>query len=142
VVVANVDPVCWSIWLEWMTFWAGSGTDFEENGEANAADGHSLDVAGREKIGIILWGILFPGFEVRVMRTLPSRMLLGREFILRHNMELDLGVSLEVSRWRPNMVELGSTEAYGINSERWARGGASRKFMSLLRRWAKTTSEM
>jgi hypothetical protein len=91
VVVASVDPVCWSIWLEWMTFWAGSGTDFEEGGEAKVADGHSLDVAGREKIGIILWRILFPGFEVRVMRTLPSRILLGREFILRHNMELDLG---------------------------------------------------
>jgi hypothetical protein len=91
VVVANVDPVCWSIWLEWTTFWAESGTDFEEGGEANAADGHSLDVAGREKVGIILWGILFPGFEVWVMRTLPSRMLLGRDFILRHNMELDLG---------------------------------------------------
>jgi hypothetical protein len=74
-----------------MTFWAGSGTDFEEGGEANAADGHSLDVAGRKKIGIILWGILFRGFEVRVMRTLPSRMLLGHEFILRHNMELDFG---------------------------------------------------
>jgi hypothetical protein len=91
VVVSNVDPVCWSIWLEWLTFWAGSGTDYEEGGEANAADGHSLDVAGREKIDIILWEILFPGFEVRVMRTLPSRILLGREFILRHNMELYLG---------------------------------------------------
>jgi hypothetical protein len=84
VVVANVDPDCWSIWLEWMTFWAGSGTDFEEGGEANAADGHSLEVAGRENIGIKLWGILFPRFEVRVMRALPSRMLLGREFIHRH----------------------------------------------------------
>jgi hypothetical protein len=29
-----------------------------------------------------------------VMRTLPSRMLLGREFMLRHNMELDLGRGL------------------------------------------------
>jgi hypothetical protein len=57
-----------------MTFWAGSGTDFEEGREANAADGHSLDVAGREMIDIMLWGILFPGYEVRVMRTLPSRM--------------------------------------------------------------------
>jgi hypothetical protein len=28
------------------------------------------------------------------MRTLPSRMLLGREFMLRHNMELDLGRGL------------------------------------------------
>jgi hypothetical protein len=69
--------------------------DFEEGGESNAADGHSLDVAGREKNCIIMWGILFPGFEVRVMRKLPSRMLLGREFILRHNMELDLARVLE-----------------------------------------------
>jgi hypothetical protein len=28
------------------------------------------------------------------MRTLPSQMFLGREFILRHNMELDLGRGL------------------------------------------------
>jgi hypothetical protein len=93
-VVANVDPVCWSIWLDWKTFWAGGGTDFEEGGEANAADGHSLDVAGRGNIDIVLWGRLFPGYLVRVKRTLPSRMLLGREFMLRHNMELDLGRGL------------------------------------------------
>jgi hypothetical protein len=95
VVAANVDPAaCWSIWLEWMTFWAGRGTDFEEGGEANAADGHSLDIAGRETIDIMFRGILFPGYEIRVMPTLPSRMLLGREFMRRHNMELDLGRGL------------------------------------------------
>jgi hypothetical protein len=95
VVAANVDTACWSIWLDWTTFWAaGGGTDFEEGGEANAADGHSLDVTGRGKIDIMLWGRLFPGYDVRVMRTLPSRMLLLREFMLRHNMELDCGRGL------------------------------------------------
>jgi hypothetical protein len=63
-------------------------------GEANAADGHSLDVAGRERIDIMLWGRLFPEYKVRVMRKIPSRMLLGREFMIRHNMELDLGRGL------------------------------------------------
>jgi hypothetical protein len=56
-------------------------------------------------------------------------MLLGREFMLRHNMELDLGRGLGISRLRPNMVELVSTEAYGIGSERWHEGehrGSSR----------------
>jgi hypothetical protein len=60
----------------------------------NAADGHSLDVAGCGKIDIMLWGRLFPGYHVRVMRTLPSRMPLGREFMLRYNMKLDLGRGL------------------------------------------------
>jgi hypothetical protein len=45
VVAANVDTACWSIWLDWHTFLASDGTDFEEDREANAADGHSLDVA-------------------------------------------------------------------------------------------------
>jgi hypothetical protein len=40
VVAANVDTACSSIWLDWKTFLAGGGTDFEEGGEANAADGH------------------------------------------------------------------------------------------------------
>jgi hypothetical protein len=74
---------------------AGNGTDSEEGGEASAADGHSLDLAGRGKTGIMLWGRLFPGYQVRVMRTLPSRMLLGREFMLRHDMELNLGRGLD-----------------------------------------------
>jgi hypothetical protein len=61
VVAANFDTACGSIWLDWKTFLAGGGTDFEEGGEANAADGHSLDVAGRGKIDIMLWGRFFPG---------------------------------------------------------------------------------
>jgi hypothetical protein len=54
------------------------------------ADGGSLDVAGRGRIDIMLWGRLFPQYEVRVMKTLTSRMLLGRGFMLRYGMELDL----------------------------------------------------
>jgi hypothetical protein len=69
---------------------AGGGTDFEKGGEANAADGNSLDVAERGRIDIMLWGRLFPECQVRVMRTLPSRMLLGHVLMLCHNMELDL----------------------------------------------------
>jgi hypothetical protein len=61
VVAASIDTACWSIWLDWMTFWAGSGTEFDEGGEeANAAGSHSLDVAGRGKIYIMLWGRLLP----------------------------------------------------------------------------------
>jgi hypothetical protein len=55
VVATNVDTACWSIWLDWKTFLAGGGTDFDEGGEANAANGHSLDVAGRGRIGIMFW---------------------------------------------------------------------------------------
>jgi hypothetical protein len=91
-VAAQVDTACWSIWLDWKAFLAGGGTDFEGGGEVNAADGHSLDVAGRGRIDIMLWGRFFSGYQVRVMRTLSSRMILGREFMLRHNIELNLGV--------------------------------------------------
>jgi hypothetical protein len=93
-VAANVDTASWSIWLDWKTFLAGGGTNFEEGGEANAADSHSLDVAGRGRIDIMLWGRLFPEYQVRVMRTLPSPIFLGREFMLHHNMELYLGRGL------------------------------------------------
>jgi hypothetical protein len=70
VVAANVDTACWSIWLYRSTFLAGEGMDFEEGGEANAADGHSLDVAERGNFDIMLWGRFFPGYQVRVMRML------------------------------------------------------------------------
>jgi hypothetical protein len=64
VVAENVDTACWSIWLDWKTFLASGGTDFEEGGEANAADCCYLDVAGRGKIDIMLWGRLFPRYQV------------------------------------------------------------------------------
>jgi hypothetical protein len=63
VVAANVYTANWSIWLVWKTFLAGGGTDFEEGGEANAADGHSLDVARRGRIDIMLWEDYFPGIR-------------------------------------------------------------------------------
>jgi hypothetical protein len=94
VVAAIVDTAYWSIWLDWKSFLAGGGTDFEEGGETKAADGHSWDVVGCEKIDIMLWGRIFPGYQVRTIRTLPSLILLGREFMLRHSTELDLGRGL------------------------------------------------
>jgi hypothetical protein len=59
-------------------------------GDGMGADGGRLDVAGRGIIEVMLWGRLFQRYKVRVMKSLPSRMLLGRGFMLRYGMLLDL----------------------------------------------------
>jgi hypothetical protein len=113
---------------------------FEEGREANAADGHSLDVEGRGRIDIMSWGRLFPGYQVIMMRTLPSRMLLGRGFMLRHNMELDLGRGLgsfEV-KTKHGRARFSGSIRYGQREVGTRKSIA--EVQESLRRWAKRTS--
>jgi hypothetical protein len=63
VVAENDDTACWSMWLDWKTFLAGSWTDFEEGREANAADGHHWTSRNAEGLISCFGEDYFPGIR-------------------------------------------------------------------------------
>jgi hypothetical protein len=56
---------------------------------AGGADGSALDIVGTGVVTFSLWGRLLRNIRVRVMRTLPSGVLIGRRLMLRLKMSLD-----------------------------------------------------
>jgi hypothetical protein len=62
----------------------------EHGGEACAADGSVLSVIGSGRIQFSLWGRRFDAV-VRVMSYLPSGILIGRRFLMKHSMLIDFG---------------------------------------------------
>lgn len=46
------------------------------------------------RVTFFLWSRLHKNMKVTVMRTLPSRPLIGRRFLIRHNMNLQFGSGL------------------------------------------------
>jgi hypothetical protein len=140
IVAANVDTACWSIWTDKATFEAAGGKQFRAGGEAMGADGGRLDVAGRGTIDIVLWGSLFSRYEVRVMKPIPSRVLLGRGFMLRYGMELDLRRGLGSLWQRPAMERLASVAAYVMESK-WETGVGNPRELTRLRKRCATRSK-
>jgi hypothetical protein len=62
---------------------------------AGGADGSALDVVGTGVVTFNLWGRLMRNIRVRVMRTLPSGILIGRRLMLRLKMSLDFSSGVE-----------------------------------------------
>jgi hypothetical protein len=56
---------------------------------ARGADGSALDVVETGVATFCLWGLLMRNIRVRVMRTLPSGILIGRRLMLRLKISLD-----------------------------------------------------
>jgi hypothetical protein len=54
------------------------------------ADGSALNVVGTGIVTFSLWGRLMRNIRVRVMRTLPSGILIGRCLMLLLKMSMDL----------------------------------------------------
>jgi hypothetical protein len=84
-----------SIWFSLSKFRAAGGTDFFATASgAVSADGSPLAAIGEGRVSFSLWGHLFRRMPVRIMATLPSRVLLGNRFIrsgLRMAMDLKSG---------------------------------------------------
>jgi hypothetical protein len=89
--VAVLDSACYSIWVDKNAFWEMRGFEYDEGGGAWYADGSSLQVAGRGRLDFCLWGRLFRRLRVRVMQQLPSKLLIGRQFVVKYRMDLLLG---------------------------------------------------
>jgi hypothetical protein len=77
-------------WFDEETFAECNGRDLEPATRgAGGADGSALDVVVTGVVTFSLWGRLMRNIRVRVMRTLPSGILIGRRLMLRLNMSLD-----------------------------------------------------
>jgi hypothetical protein len=88
--LAVLDSAATNVWFDEETFAECNGRDLEPaTRSAGEADGSALDVVGTGVVKFSLWGRLMQYIRVRVMRTLPSGILIGRRLILRLEMSLD-----------------------------------------------------
>lgn len=74
-----VDTAALSIWVDHDWFLGKGGTVRTSLEVAEAVDGHKLEVEGVGSLKFELWGRNFFE-EVRVMRNLPDKILIGRRF--------------------------------------------------------------
>jgi hypothetical protein len=89
--VAVLDTACYSIWVDKKAFGEMGEYEYDEGGSAWSADGSPLQVAGRGRLDFCLWGQLFRRFRVRVMEILPSKLIIGRQLMIRNGIDLSLG---------------------------------------------------
>jgi hypothetical protein len=88
--LAILDSAATNVWFDEETFAECNGRDLEPaTSGAGGADGRALDVVGTGVVTFSLWGRLMRNISVRVMRTLPSGILIGRRLMLRLKMSLD-----------------------------------------------------
>jgi hypothetical protein len=88
---AVLDSACYSMWVDKKAFWEMGRYEYDDGGSAWSADGSPLRVAGRGRLDFCLWGRLFRRVRVRVMQKLPSKLLIGRQFMIKFQMDLLLG---------------------------------------------------
>jgi hypothetical protein len=87
---AKVDSGAFSIWVDSEVYKHISDVPIESGGEACSADGSDLLVVGSGRIQFSLWGRRFDA-KVRIMSHLPSGILIGRRFLMKHAMGIDFG---------------------------------------------------
>jgi hypothetical protein len=88
--IAVLDSAATNVWSDEETFAECNGSDLEPATRgAGGADGSALDVVGTGVETFSLWERLLHNICVRVMRTLPSEILIGRPLVLRLKMSLD-----------------------------------------------------
>jgi hypothetical protein len=88
---AVIDTGAQSFWVDKAWFLAQGGTIHDDEGSAEGADGGRLLVAGKGVLPCFtLWGHRFVEQAVRVMESLPSKVLIGSEFWRKYALKLDL----------------------------------------------------
>lgn len=94
IVWAQIDTAARSIWVnkEWF-IQQGGVIIHNDNQGANAVDGRDIEVEGTGYLNLGLWGCMMKE-TVRVMKTLPSLMLIGRNFWWRYALRLDMGIGI------------------------------------------------
>ena len=90
-VPAVIDTAAYSLWADAEWFRQAGGTVKPDSSAAQAVNGRPLEVAGRGRLTFGLWGCLFESYPVRLMRPLPSKVLIGRRFWIQSKLFLDLG---------------------------------------------------
>jgi hypothetical protein len=93
---AVLDSAATNVWFHEETFAECNGKDLKPATRgAGRADGSALDVVGTGVVMLSWWGRLLRNIQVRVMRTLPSGILIGRRLMLRLKMSLDFSSGVE-----------------------------------------------
>jgi hypothetical protein len=88
--LAVLDSAATNAWFDEETFSECNGRYLEPvTRGAAGADGSALDVVGTGVVTLSLWSRLMRNIRFRVMRTLPSGILIGRRLMLRMKMSLD-----------------------------------------------------
>jgi hypothetical protein len=87
---AKVDSGAFSIWVDSEVYKHISDVPIESGGEACSANGSDLLVVSSGRIQFSLWGRRFDA-KVRIMSNLPSGVLIGRRFLMKHAMVIDFG---------------------------------------------------
>jgi hypothetical protein len=85
---AKIDTGAFAIWVSAAVYREMGTVPLARGEDANAADGRALPVLGSGRILMGLWGQTFD-VPVRVMRTLPTGILIGRRFLIKHGVDLD-----------------------------------------------------
>jgi hypothetical protein len=81
--LAVLDSAATNVWFDEETFAECNGRDLEPATRgAGVADGSALDVVETGVVTSSLWGRWMRNIRVRVMRTLPSGILIGRRLML------------------------------------------------------------
>ena len=90
-----VDTAAVSIWVDYMWFTQIGGRVLHSIETAAAVDGHHLDVVGHGEPKFELWDQSFLE-KIRVLRTLPDKILIRRQFWGRNRLYLDLAANCGV----------------------------------------------
>jgi hypothetical protein len=94
--LAVLDSAATNVWFDEETFAECNGRYLEPATRgAGGANGSALDVVETGVVTFSLWGRLMRNIRVRVIRTLPSGILIGRRLMLRLKMSLDFSSGVE-----------------------------------------------
>lgn len=103
-IVSPVDTAATSIWVDGFWFRQKGGRVTSRRGDACAADGHEIQVAGGGVLGFQKWGVTFTK-DVPVMSTFPYKVFVGRRFWKKDKLCLNLGKKIAFIVCNENHVQ-------------------------------------
>lgn len=116
-----IDTAALSVWVDEGWYREGGGKLLPKGGSAQAADGHGITVVGTGQLEFRVWGETFKE-PVRIMCTLPDKILLGRRFWQQRGLKLDLEErTASIRPYDGSRLEGGlcSRVKSGENDEKW-----------------------
>jgi len=87
-----MDTGAFSVWVDKKFFTECGGELLPDDSGAVDVEGSPIDVSGRGYLTFQLWGRVFKNYPVRVLSSMPSNVLIGRRFWMKHKLQMDLGL--------------------------------------------------
>ena len=114
-VIVPIDTAALSIWVDFLWFTPHGGTILSKGVSACAGDGREIGVVGTAKMDFELWGVQFSE-RMRLISTLPDRVLIGQTFWRKFGLNLDLEQLLASIRYDRERV-VGRLESREVKGE-------------------------